>query len=90
MEFLGIVEQFTDMAGKWRVRVKISDDETIFLKFQDEPTEQQVVEEIGRLDSMEKEAKQKAKDRKQQRDAIIEKAKLTLTEEELELLGERE
>jgi len=44
MEYKGITEQYQDMAGKWRVRVLITDTDTIFLKFQTEPTEQEVID----------------------------------------------
>jgi hypothetical protein len=36
------------MAGKWRVKVKVADNEAIFLRFQSKPTEAQVVEETNK------------------------------------------
>jgi hypothetical protein len=36
------------MAGKWRVKVQIADNEAILLKFQSKPTEAQVAEETNK------------------------------------------
>lgn len=35
-----------ELSGFYYVRVKVSDDESIFLKFQEEPSQQQVDEEV--------------------------------------------
>ena len=45
MSFRKIVNKEQDLAGKWRVWVKISDDETVILKFQKNPTTTKVKEE---------------------------------------------
>ena len=42
MKYGGITESYKDIAGKWRVRVFITDTDTVFLKFQHQPTEQEV------------------------------------------------
>ncbi len=40
------VEQ--DMSGRWYARVSISDDETVFFKFTEEPTPEQIQEAAER------------------------------------------
>ena len=37
------------MAGKWRVRVALSDDECVFFKFQERPTREQIEREVAKL-----------------------------------------
>jgi hypothetical protein len=44
MEYMGIINQEIDMADKYRVWVKIDEGEAVMLKFQGEPTEQQIID----------------------------------------------
>ncbi len=36
------LEKYQDIAGKWQVRVLISDDKSVFFKFQKEPTKAEI------------------------------------------------
>jgi hypothetical protein len=49
LAFQRIAEKFKDMAGKWRVRVCISDAEAIFLKFDHDPSLEEVKNETAKL-----------------------------------------
>jgi len=40
------IEKFKDMAGKWQVRVLVADNEAIFLKFDHDPTVDEVKTEV--------------------------------------------
>ena len=42
------IEKFQDMAGKWQVRVLIADDSAIFLKFDHNPTVDEVKTEVAK------------------------------------------
>lgn len=48
MKYVGISEQYKDLAGKWRVRVTFDDLSSTFLKFQSKPTAEEIVAEAGR------------------------------------------
>jgi hypothetical protein len=37
-----VTEKYIDMAGKYMVRVLINDTDTIFLKFQHDPTDEEI------------------------------------------------
>ena len=48
MKFVGIAENYKDLAGKWRVRVSFDDRSSTFLKFQKEPTEEEIIAESNK------------------------------------------
>ena len=49
LQYQKTLEKYKNIAGKWCVRVAISDDEAIFLKFQEEPTEEMVKAEVSKF-----------------------------------------
>lgn len=51
-EFIRIVELAQDVSGKWRAKVAINseiEEECIFLKFTNEPSEAQIMEEVTKF-----------------------------------------
>jgi len=52
MEIVGIVEKYQDMAMKWRVRVSFDDNSSTFLKFQTNPTDEEVFAEANKYISL--------------------------------------
>lgn len=44
-----ISEKYKDMAGNWRIRVGVGNNETIFLKFKVEPTENEIKMEVDKF-----------------------------------------
>lgn len=52
MEIVGIVEKYQDMAMKWRVRVSFDDNSSTFLKFQTDPTDEEVFAEANKYISL--------------------------------------
>lgn len=49
------LEKYQDVAGKWQVRVLISDDKSVFFKFQKEPTEEEIkAETLKFIESIDK------------------------------------
>ena len=50
-----VTEKIRDIANKWRIRVLVNERDTIFLKFKDLPTSDQIDLEVDRYLSMLKE-----------------------------------
>jgi len=57
LKYQKILEKYKNIAGKWYVRVAISDTEAIFLKFQTEPTEMVIKQEVSKFIKNKRQAK---------------------------------
>ena len=49
MKYPKTLEKYQDIAGKWQVRVQISDNRSIFFKFQKKPTKTEIKTETLRF-----------------------------------------
>lgn len=81
LAFKEIKETFKDIAGKWRLRVSISNDEDVFLKFQHNPSLKEVKIEIVKLIQNRKSDKQKESDKINERIKQLQEQKGILEKE---------
>jgi len=51
-EYKSIIRKIQDVAGKWRVFVDVGGGESIMLKFQQDPTIQQIKDEIAKMNQI--------------------------------------